>query len=322
MSDCKICFNKDDGKVMRRNFGGECDLCNPNPVAPLEDACVCPPLGEPKFLPIIAPVVFDECGINLCREIRIPEDIIDDFPTATAVELKVIDVDFNFDEEDGSRVETISRRPNCVKVRLARLCVKFIARFLDSNCRSLGERSFSAEYLPESGSPSYDEDTNPSSATIELYAPYGVSYIELCGKMKPSINFLGFVDCPDRNNDLRQGINVQMLAKVLELDLVSGCMAVGLTIYLKSVYFVQYKIKHAGLCVPPKCIPIEEAADVCKEFVEGDLLEQSIQPLEVCTKPKTISCGFESVEDPTPALPIEEEKHEHKRRSPFSFSQS
>jgi len=207
------------------------------------------PYGEPKFLPIIAPVVFDECGINLCREIVIPEDIIDDFPTATAVELKVIDIDFNLDKEEGSRVETISRRPNCVRVRLARLCVKFIAKFLDPNCRVLGERCFNAEYLPDSDAPSFDEDTNPSSVTVELYAPYGVSYAEICGCLKPSINFLGFVEWPDRNNDLRQGINSQVLAKVIDLDLVAGVMAVGLSVYLKSVYFVQYKIKHAGLCI-------------------------------------------------------------------------
>ncbi|PKM96453.1 MAG: hypothetical protein CVU84_01710 [Firmicutes bacterium HGW-Firmicutes-1] len=207
------------------------------------------PLGEPKFLPIIAPVVFDECGINLCREITIPDEIIDDFPTATAVELKVIDIDFNLDKEEGSKVETIARRPNCVRVRLARLCVKFIAKFLDPNCRVLGERCFSAEYLPDSDAPSFDEDTNPSSVTVELYAPYGVSYVEICGKWKPSINFLGFVECPDRNNDLRQGIASQVLAKVIDLDLMSGVMAVGLSIYLKSVYFVQYKIKHAGLCI-------------------------------------------------------------------------
>lgn len=274
-------------------------------------------LGEPKFLPIIAPVVYDECGINLCREVRIPEDIMGDFPTATAIELKVIDIDFNLDKEEGSRVETLSRRPNCVRVRLARLCVKFVAKFLDPNCRVLGERCFEAEYLPDSDAPSFDEDTNPSSVTVELYAPYGVSYADIHGLCIPTINFLGFVECPDRNNDLRQGITAQALAKVVDIDFVSGCVAIGLTIYLKAVYFVQYKIKHAGLCVPPKCIPIEEAADACREFVEGDLLEQSIQPLEVCARPKSFGpCDSDEVEDPTPAEPVEED---HKRKNPFKF---
>jgi hypothetical protein len=47
MSDCKVC-QKSDGKIYRRQVGGECAACNPNPVSPIEDACVCPPLGQPK----------------------------------------------------------------------------------------------------------------------------------------------------------------------------------------------------------------------------------------------------------------------------------
>jgi len=47
LSDCKICFHKNDGKIMQRPFGGECSKCNPEATSPAEDACVCPPLGEP-----------------------------------------------------------------------------------------------------------------------------------------------------------------------------------------------------------------------------------------------------------------------------------
>ncbi len=207
------------------------------------------PLGEPRFLPIIAPVVFDECGINLCREICLPECVLDRFPTTDAIELKVIDIDFNLNCDEGSKVDFISRRPNCVRVRLARLCVKFAAKFLDANCRVLGVECFSAEYLPESCAPSFDEELNPSSVTVELYAPYGVSYLTDCDDCTPTINFLGFVEGHHDNNALRQGIASQALAKIVDIDFTSGCIAVGLTIYLKSVYFVQYKIKHAGAWV-------------------------------------------------------------------------
>jgi hypothetical protein len=48
VSDCKICFHKGDGKIMQRPVGGECERCNPRPISPIEDACVCPPLGEPR----------------------------------------------------------------------------------------------------------------------------------------------------------------------------------------------------------------------------------------------------------------------------------
>lgn len=67
--------------------------------------------------------------------------------------------------------------------------------------------------------------------------------------------------------------------------------------------FVYAILQQGGLCVPPKCIPINPCEqNPCLEFVEGDLLEQSIQPLELCTRPKTIKpCCYDPVEDPTPA---------------------
>lgn len=314
MSDCKICFHKNDGRVMQRPLAEGCEACNPTPVSPIEDACICPPLGEPRFLPVIAPVVFDECGINLCREITIPECILDDFPTTERVELKVLDIDFNIGHDCGSEVEFIARRPNCVRVKLARLCVLFVAKFFDDRCRLLGEKCFSAEYLPEEDDPAFDEETNPTSVTVELYAPYGVSYCHICNQCKPTISYLGFIEGPDRNNSLRQGIVSQALAKVIDQDLSLGVLAVGLSIYLKSVYFVQYKLNHAGLCIPPKCVPIEAAEDACRVFVEGNLLEQSIQPLEVCERPRTIPRDVIPVVDPTPTLAAEDETP---RRSAF-----
>jgi hypothetical protein len=73
-------------------------------------------------------------------------------------------------------------------------------------------------------------------------------------------------------------------------------------LYLKTIYFVQYKVRHAGLCVPPKCVAIEDVVeDACLKFVEGDLLEQSIQPLEICQKPKSFKHSAPVV-DPTPGV--------------------
>lgn len=186
---------------------------------------------------------------------------------------------------------------------LSNICVKFAVKLLDPDCRILKTLCFSTDYLPpDPDDPDFDEETNPSSVTIDLYAPYGLSYKDCYGKCDPTINFLGFVeDLECRNNSLRQGLNVQALAKVLELDVEEGLAAIGLTLYLKTIYFVQYKIRHAGLCVPPKCVPIEDIADnTCLDFVEGDLLEQSIQPLEICQKPKSF-CKSGPVEDPTPS---------------------
>lgn len=288
---------------MRRAVDAVCPVCDPEPISPLDDACVCPPLGEPELLTIVAPAVFDECGINLCKVTRIPECILANYPTLAAIDVEVIDIDFNVGAPDASEVNFIPRRPNCIRVTLSNICVRFAVKLLDPDCRILNTLCFSTEYLPPSEEdPDFDEETNPTSITVDLYAPYGVSYIDCCNECLPTINFLGFVeDLECRNNSLRQGLNVQALAKVIETDFEEGLAAIGITLYLKTVYFVQYKIKHAGLCVPPKCLPVDDVVDdACLKFVEGDLLEQSVQPLELCQKPKSFKKSF-PVEDPTPS---------------------
>lgn len=300
--------NQVRGRVFQRPITGECPVCKPEEaINPAEDACVCPPLGEPKLLTIVAPVVFDECGINLCRVVDNLDKIFDDLDferdNVAGIELRVIDIDFNFGKENGSKVETLVRRPNCVRVTLSQIDVTFAAKVIDQNCRVIAEECFTIQYLPgDEEDPYFDNDTNPVSIAIDVYAPYGASYKLDC-ECEPVISFLGFVEDGDHgNNALRQGIITQALAKVVNLDVDSLSAAIGLTIYIKSVYFVQYKIPHKGLCVPPKCIPVDiEPENACLDFVEGDLLEQSIQPLELCCKPKTIKHGFCEVEDPTPA---------------------
>lgn len=290
------------GIVFQRPLGGACPACT-GPVNPANDACICPPLGEPENLTIVAPVVFDEAGINLCKVVELPEAIRDQ-RNLEAIELRVVDIDFNI-HPGGSSVQTLIRRPNCVRIHLTEITVKFSARLLDANCRVIDEICFEEKYLPRHESDEeFDELTNPVSISLELYTPYGVSFSEFGPCCKPTISFLGFIDKHGSNNELRQGIVAQALAKVVNLDLEDGFAAIGLTIYFKSVYFVQYKIPHRGLCVPPKALPVEEAASACVEFVEGDLLEQSIQPLELCCEPKTIRGNRRRpVTDPTPAQP-------------------
>lgn len=300
--------NQVRGRFFQRPTAGECPVCKPDEIInPAEDACVCPPLGEPKLLTVAAPVVFDECGINLCRVVDNLDKIFCnvDFERddVQGIELKVIDIDFNFCNDDGSNVETLVRRPNCVRVTLTEIDVTFAAKVIDRNCRVIDEECFTIRYLPgNEEDPYFDNDANPVSISVDIYAPYGVSY-NLNGDCTPVISFLGFVENgSEGNNALRQGLVAQTLAKVVNLDIDSLSAAIGLTIYLKSIYFVQYKIPHKGLCVPPKCIPVDiEAENACLDFVEGDLLEQSIQPLELCCKPKSIKHGFSAVEDPTPA---------------------
>ena len=64
-------------------------------------------------------------------------------------------------------------------------------------------------------------------------------------------------------------------------------MAVGITLYFKAIYFVQYKFQHEGLVVPPKFLAASNTEESsCKIFCEGDLLEPCIQPLDVAERPK------------------------------------
>ena len=56
------------------------------------DVCVSPGCGEPENLSIYSPIIYDEVGINLCRTITIPENILTLYPTTTYVQLLVADI--------------------------------------------------------------------------------------------------------------------------------------------------------------------------------------------------------------------------------------
>ncbi len=333
----KNCCKNNDNKYFKKPNAGLCDICNPCPKTELEAAALCPPIGEPKVLTMMAPVVFDECGVNLCRVFSL-DDLVDacecptnrttdilfddltacDIRQATNVQLQVVDIDFNFVCPETCRYSEIrpsKNTPNLSRVTLRDIDVTFAVKLINSNCKVYKEGMLTLRYLPGQNCPGYDEDTNPSNISFDLYTPYGISYAPEnpsgCNKLVPTINYIGFVEnqhcekccCKEAKNDyrefeannsLRQGISAQALAKVIGMD--DDHVAIGLTLYFKSVYFVQYKFKNEGLCVPPKCISVgvnEEST--CKQFCDGDLLEQSIKPLNVCEKPKTVDpcnqCG-------------------------------
>lgn len=324
---------KNDTKYFKKPNAGLCDICHPCGKSALENTALCPPIGEPKALTMMAPVVFDECGINLCRVIAI-EDLVDvcecptnrttdilfggltvcDIQKAEHIQLHVVDIDFNFICPKSCRYSEIKpskNTPNLSRVTLRDIDVTFAVSLLNSNCKVYKEGMMTLRYLPGQNCPGYDEETNPSNIAFDLYTPYGISYAPEnpsgCNRLVPTVNFVGFVEnqhcqnciCEEgnnvyreyeANNSLRQGISAQALSKVIAGD--EDCLAIGLTLYFKSVYFVQYKVKHEGLCVPPKCLAVSgQEESSCKVFCEGDLLEQSIQPLEVCEAPKSIVDG-------------------------------
>ncbi|MGL4797993.1 MAG: hypothetical protein ACRCWY_01150 [Cellulosilyticaceae bacterium] len=327
----KTCCN--DTKYFKTPNAGICDLCHPCEKSALENTAICPPIGEPKVLTMMAPVVFDECGINLCRVLSL-ENLVDacaypsnrttdilfdaitvcDIEQASKIQLQVVDIDFNFICPKTCRYSEIKptkNTPNLSRVTLRDIDVTFAVQLISGNCKVYKEGMMTLRYLPGENCPGYDQDTNPSNISFDLYTPYGISYAPEnpagCNKLVPTINYIGFVenqhcdncecDRPcheyktfESNNSLRQGISAQALAKVIGID--DECMAIGLTLYIKSVYFVQYKFKNEGLCVPPKFLAVNtQEVSSCRKFCDGDLLEQSIKPLDVCEKPKTIPTG-------------------------------
>lgn len=48
--------------------------------------------GEPEELSVFAPVIYDEVGINLCRTITIPQNILTQYPTTSYVQLLVANI--------------------------------------------------------------------------------------------------------------------------------------------------------------------------------------------------------------------------------------
>ena len=326
----KCCCNTQEVNGIQHPNAGICDICHPSELSAADAAAICPPIGEPKTLTMMAPVVFDEAGINLCRvvsteqlvnlcEVDTPRttDVLfdgikaDEMTDAEHLQLQVVDIDFNFVCPKSCRyseIKAAKNRPNRSRIILRDIDVTFAVKILDSNCKVYNQGMMTLRYLPSEDCPGYDDETNPSNVVLDLYTPYGISYAPEnpagCNKLVPTINYIGFVEgqhchnchCEEEcckvykhyepSNALRQGISAQALAKVIAAD--DDCLAIGLTLYIKSIYFVQYKFKHEGLCVPPKYgTTAGTEANSCLEFVNGDLMEQSIKPLSVCVEPKS-----------------------------------
>ncbi len=258
---------------------GSCDGAPPVP-EPCFDVCTTPVCGTPQYLTLLAPVVYDEIGINLCRQLTLAADFSTTYPNAESATAEVISVAFSTAPGEAPAIAPINGRPNCYSVTLRNLTVNFAVKIYDCARRLLAVLPVSAVYLPASGTPDYayfDEDTNPSSVELELYAPYGVSY-SAADAATPVINCVGFLA---GSAAPAQGLNMIVIPKVLSFDPATGEASMGLTVYLKSIYYAQYLIPHNGRAVVPKGSLIPQEDSVCMEFVSGGLLDREIKPLEL-----------------------------------------
>lgn len=268
------------------------------------DVCTHPMCGDPNTLGIYAPLIYDEIGINLCATFAsgATPDLATQYPTATSAQIKAVDVPITYGAT-GVQIEQIAGRPNCYSVTLRNLEFQFVMNLYDSNCRLLGTTYPTGTYLPQTTTPptTYDEDTNPTSVELEIFAPYGVAYDTTTtpGTPTPILNFVG---SGADNNQLRQGLNLFTMAKVLDVNIAENTVTVGLTLVLQSLYYVGYKVPSKGKIEIPKGSILSPENSDCMRFVAGDLLNLAIKPLDLgkpyyeewmkndCDKDKCVPC--------------------------------
>ena len=243
------------------------------------DVCTNPICGSPNELSILAPLIYDEIGINLCTTFALGTDISTTYPTATNASVRVIDI--SYDYGDGNvEITQIAGRPNCYSVVLSNLTVQFAVNIYDDSCKLLATLYPTATYLPpETTSETYDEDTNPTAVELELFAPYGVSYnTATAGGFTPALNYIGFMST---DNSVRQGINLYSIPKLIDFDTEDDEVTVGLTLVLQSLYYAGYRVASEGKINTPKGSIVPPDESDCIKFVSGDLLDLAIKPLNL-----------------------------------------
>lgn len=246
------------------------------------DVCTTPLCGTPDQLTLLAPVVYDEIGINLCRNVPLTDatDIIA-ANNIVAASIQIVDINFNIDAADTTEITQISGRPNCYLVNLTNLSITFAVTLYNRTRQVISTLTETVTYLPPTaaadGGEFLDEDTNPTNVELEIFAPYGVSY-QNGDPGTPVLNYIGF---STTNNMLVQGLNLIGIPKILNFDLSTATLTLGITLYLKSVYFSQYLLPHNGRAVVPKGTLVPDDDTLCMDFVCGDLLDYDIKPLEL-----------------------------------------
>lgn len=244
------------------------------------DVCRYPICGSADFLGLFAPVIYDEIGINLCTTFNVGVDVLATYPTATNASAQIVDISYTYG--DGNvEINALAGRPNCYSVTLSNLTVQFAINIYDDACRLLDTVYPTAVYLPPlTTAQTYDEDTNPTAVTLDIFAPYGVAYNanETGSTFTAALNNIGFLAT---DNYVRQGLNLYGIPKVINFDVEDSTVTVGITLVLQSLYFAGYKVKNSGrIDIPKGCIATVETSK-CMQFVEGDLLNLAIKPLNI-----------------------------------------
>ena len=245
------------------------------------DVCTNAPCGAPNVLSVMAPVIYDEIGINLCATFALGVDLSTTYPTADKIRLSVTDIGIAFGTDIGQvSVEAIVGRPNCYLVTLSNLEVQFVAGIYDYANRLLGTTVVTATYLPALiTDETYDEDTNPTSVELEIYAPYGPAYLVDTTVTPATATAIISPITFGAENTISQGLNIRAIPKVLDFDIDADTITVGLSVFLQSLYYAAYKVPTEGRLDTPKGNIATSEQSLCMDFVDGSLLDLCIRPL-------------------------------------------
>lgn len=242
------------------------------------DLCVNPVMGTPNVLNLLAPVIYDEVGINLCTSFDLGVDLPTEYPTVSRAFVRVTDITFTYGAGNVS-VAPITGRPNCYLISMSNLTVTFAIDLYDAACRLVTTVYPQAVYLPSDiTAPTYDAETNPSIVELEIFAPYGTAVTVNGTVASPVINVIGFAST---NNFVSQGINMYAIPKLLNLDTDDSAVTVGITLVLQSLYFAGYRVQNIGRTNIPKGNLSTSDENDCLGFVEGGLLDLAIKPLDL-----------------------------------------
>ncbi len=242
------------------------------------DVCNDAICGMPEFLSIYAPVVYDEVGVNVCREVTVPADVLANFPTTECVSVDVINIDLAGTDDAVSTIDD-SLRPNCFKITLTNILVTLKIKLYDKCHKYLGSTTITVNYLPGSTTSTdydyYSEKTNPSNVTFELFAPYGV------GINEGGDYYFNIVGMYENNNTVVNGVNLSGTAKAMNFDEVTGVFSAGLSLFVRTLYYEVYEIPYIGKSKPVKVNLRDNSENACIKFVESGLLSKEIKPLEL-----------------------------------------
>lgn len=255
--------------VKKMNDNSCTDVCN---------NAIC---ATPGTLNVLAPVIYDEIGINLCTTFDLGVDITTTYPSVTNASVQILDITYE-SGTDGVNVEAIAGRQHCYLVTLSNITITFAIRLYDSTCRLVDTIYPTAVYLPPATAATYDEDTNPSSVELEIFAPYGLTY-NTTGETPVAV--VSNISFTTTTNTVTQGLNLYGIPKLLNLDIGESTVTVGITLVLQSLYFAGYIVATEGKIDTPKGCTIDCDNTDCIKFVEGELLNLAIKPLDLGLPP-------------------------------------